>query len=81
MAAPTAKNSVKLFTLDKTILMDVTGVSPHQQGVLIEGKVMGTMPMKVVLRPEQLRAGLKFLTPGLIWAVITMLFRKPVQAK
>jgi hypothetical protein len=72
---------MKLFTLDKTILMDVASVKTHEQGVLIEGKIMGTMPMKVILRPEELRAGFKFLTPGLIWTVIKMLFRKSGQPK
>ncbi|MDF0491079.1 hypothetical protein PX699_22820 [Sphingobium sp. H39-3-25] len=78
--AKAAKNSVKLFTLDKTILMDVASVAPHEQGIVIEGKIMGTMPMKVVLRPEELRAALKFVTPGLIWTLVKMLFRRPVQA-
>ncbi|MHC8378414.1 hypothetical protein ACYZT3_21145 [Pseudomonas sp. MDT1-16] len=72
---------MKLFTLDKTILMDVTAVRKHEQGILIEGKIMGTMPMKTVLRPEELRSALKFASPGLIWTLLTMLFRKPVQAK
>jgi hypothetical protein len=71
---------MKFFTLDKTILMDVGSVVPHDQGVIIEGKIMGTMPMKVILRPEELRAGLRFLTPGLVWTMVKMLFRRPVQA-
>jgi hypothetical protein len=67
---------MKFYTLDKTILMDITAVGPHDQGVVIEGKIMGTMPMKVVLRPAELRAGLKLVTPQLIWQLIRMLFQR-----
>ncbi|NWL22162.1 MULTISPECIES: hypothetical protein [Pseudomonas] len=72
---------MKLFTLDKTILMDLSTVTPHDQGILIEGKIMGTMPMKVVLRPEELRTGLKLISPRLIFALLAMLFRKSSQQK
>ncbi|EQB14940.1 hypothetical protein [Sphingobium lactosutens] len=75
-ASKAPRKSVKLFTLDKTILMDVASVAPHEQGILIEGKVMGTMPMKVVLKPDELRAALKFVTPGLIWKILKMLFSR-----
>jgi len=72
---------MKFFTLDKTILMDLSTVTPHEQGILIEGKIMGTMPMKVVLRPEELRTGLKLISPRLIFALLSMLFRKSSQQK
>ena len=70
---------MKLFTVDKTDLMDVGSIKPHEQGIIIEGKIMGAMPMKAILRPEELRAGLRFVRPGLIWTLFKMLFRKPVQ--
>lgn len=72
---------MKFFTLDKTILMDLSTVTPHEQGILIEGKIMGTMPMKVVLRPEELRTGLKLISPRLIFALLSMLFRKSSEQK
>jgi hypothetical protein len=35
---------------------------------------MGAMPMKAVLRPEELRAGFTFLRPWLAWRLFSMLF-------
>lgn len=67
---------MKLFTPEKTPLLDVASVEPHPDGILIQGKIMGTMPMKAILRPEELRAGLRFLGPRLILTVIAMLFRR-----
>ena len=64
---------MKFYTPEKTDLIDVTMVRPHPDGLLIEGKIMGVMPMKAVLPPRELRAGLRFLTPRTIWTVLRML--------
>lgn len=41
---------MKLYTPDNTELFEVTAVAPHKDGVQLEGTIMGTMPMKAVLR-------------------------------
>jgi hypothetical protein len=64
---------MKFYTMDKTVLMDVSKVSTHKDGIVIEGKIMGTMPMKAVLRPEELRAGMRFVSLTLIWLGLKML--------
>ena len=64
---------MKFYTPEKTDLIDVTAVRPHPEGLLIEGKIMGAMPMKAVLRPRELRAGLRFLTGRVIWTLFQML--------
>ena len=66
---------MKFFSPDKTVLMEIASVKPHPDGVLIEGKIMGTMPMKAVLKPSDIRAGFRFLSPSLIWTLVTMLLR------
>jgi hypothetical protein len=40
------------------------------------GKIFGAMPVKARLKPEEARAALKLLTPGLIWFLVTLPFRK-----
>jgi len=66
---------MKFYTPEKSVLLDITSVQPHAQGILVSGKIMGTMPMKAVLRPEELRAGLRLLTFKLIFTLLSMLFR------
>jgi len=66
---------MKLYTPEKTVLLDITTVQPHPDGVLVTGKIMGTMPMKAIVRPEELRAGLRLLTVRLFFTLISMLFR------
>ena len=67
---------MKLFTPDKSELLVVTAVTPHPEGLLIEGKIMGAMPMKAVLRPAELRKSLGLLSFRNVCAVIGMLFRR-----
>jgi hypothetical protein len=70
---------MKLYTPENTVLLDVTSVQPHPQGVLVTGKIMGTMPMKAVVRPEELRAGFRLLTVRLFFTCVAMLFRPAVK--
>jgi len=67
---------MKLFTPEKTELIDVTAVKPQGDGLLIEGKIMGAMPMKAVLRPSELRRGLALLSVPTVLRLIAMLFRR-----
>jgi hypothetical protein len=67
---------MKLVTPDNTDLIVITAVAPHQDGLLIEGTIMGAMPMKAVLRPAELRRGLRFLRLPVIAALLGMLFRR-----
>jgi hypothetical protein len=66
---------MKLYTPEKTVLMDVTAIKDHPDGLLIEGKIMGAMPMKAILRADQLRAGRSLVTWRLIRKAIGMFLR------
>jgi hypothetical protein len=67
---------MKLYTPEKTELIDVTVVRPQGTGLLIEGKIMGAMPMKAMLRPSELRAGFRLLSFRTLLTLLAMLFRR-----
>jgi hypothetical protein len=48
---------MRLFMPDKTELIDVSAVHAHPEGLIIEGKIIGAMPVKAILRPSELRRG------------------------
>ena len=54
---------MRFFTPEGGELIEIMNVAPERNRVVIQGKIMGAMPMKAVLTPEQLRQGFKFLTP------------------
>lgn len=67
---------MKMQTPDGSELIEVVEVQPHEGGLLVSGQIMGAMPMKAVLKPSQLRAGLRFVSFRLVFRLLAMLFRK-----
>lgn len=67
---------MKLYSADKSELMQVSAVERDGSDLVIKGKVFGTMPMSARLTPENARAFFKLLSPGLAWFLITLPFRK-----
>jgi hypothetical protein len=75
---------MKLFTPEKAELLNVTAVAAHRDGLIIHGRIMGAMPMKAVLTPQELRRAFQLLGPKLYWALFLMLFKRgpqPTKAK
>jgi hypothetical protein len=67
--------AMKFYTPEKSLLIDVRAIKVHAEGIVIEGKIMGTMPMKAVLRPEEMRSALKLITWSVVRKAIGMLIR------
>ncbi len=66
---------MRFYTPDKTELIVIKSVQPHKDGLIIEGTIMGAMPMKAILRPEELRGAFRLLSLRTIFTAIAMLFR------
>ena len=67
---------MKIYSADKSELMQVSKVERQGDDLVLKGKVFGTMPMSATLTPAQARAFLKLLTPRLIVFLLTLPFRK-----
>ena len=57
-------------------LMTVQSLQRDGNQLLIKGKVFGAMPLDARLGPDAARAALRLLTPGLVWFLLTLPFRK-----
>ena len=64
---------MKLYTMDKTEILDVSKITTNKEGLVVEGTVMGTMPLRTVLRAQEMRAGLRLLGWGTMWRALKML--------
>ncbi|MBT2135400.1 hypothetical protein KK137_13765 [Croceibacterium sp. LX-88] len=69
---------MKIYSADKSELMQVSVIERKGDDLVLKGKVFGTMPMSATLTPEQARAALKLLTPKLMLFILTLPFRKSV---
>ena len=67
---------MKIYSADKSELMQVSSMERKGDDLVIKGKVFGTMPMSATLTPEQARAAFKLLSPKLILFLLTLPFRK-----
>ena len=67
---------MKIYAADKSELMQVSKIEREGSDLVLKGKVFGTMPMSATLTPDQARAFIKLLTPGLVWFLLTLPFRK-----
>jgi hypothetical protein len=67
---------LKLYSPEKAVLMEVSAIKFHERGLLIQGKIMGTMPLKAILTPGELRAGFKLMSFAILGRILGMLFRR-----
>ena len=67
---------MKLYNPDGTELLTVTAIEQRDGKLWIRGNIFGSMPVNAQLRPSEARAGLKLLTPGKIFFLLSLLLRK-----
>lgn len=68
---------MKLHTPEGNELMEVYSVKREGDVLVVRAVIMGTMPTRAVLRPEELRRSFRLLSWGLICSLFGLLLRKP----
>lgn len=66
---------MELLTKDNDSLMTVEKLSRDGNDLMIEGQIMGTLPVRAVLTPDQARAALKLINLKTLFFLLTILFR------
>lgn len=66
---------MELVTTDNENLMTVERLQKQGNNLVVHGEIMGAMPVRAVLTPDQARAALKLLKPGVLLFLLTILFR------
>ncbi|WP_253183397.1 hypothetical protein [Sphingobium phenoxybenzoativorans] len=67
---------MKIMSPDKSELMEISSIYQDAGNLVISGKIMGSLPMKAVIRPQDARNGLRLLNLKLILFLTTFLFRR-----
>ena len=68
-------NYVELKTLDQETLMSINSIEPSGNNILIEGHIMGALPVRAVLTPKEARAALRLLSVRKVLFLLTFIFR------
>jgi len=66
---------MQLLTMDRDSLMDVKSLKQEGHTLVIEGRIMGALPVRAVLTPDQARAALKLVDFKTFLFLLTLLFR------
>ena len=67
---------MKLYSADKSELMDVSSIERDGNDLVIKGKVFAAMPMAARLRPEEAKKALKLVNLKTALFILTLPFRK-----
>ena len=67
---------MKIYTPDNKELLFVTAVERRDNALLISGKIMGTMPMKALVYPGEVRRLLKLLSFTTLLFLISLPLRR-----
>ena len=67
---------MKIYSADKSELMQVARIERDGDDLVLKGKVFGTMPMSARLTPAEARAALRLLSPRLVLFLLSLPFRK-----
>jgi hypothetical protein len=66
---------MEIVTTDNQSLMTVERLEKQGNNLVVHGEIMGAMPVRAVLTPDQARAALKLLKPRILLFLLTILFR------
>jgi hypothetical protein len=66
---------MKLFSADKSELMNVSSIARSGNDLVIKGKVFATMPMTAKLTPEEARKIFKLIDLKTFLFIISLAFR------
>ncbi len=67
---------MKLYSPDRSELMDVSAIERDGSDLVIKGKVFSAMPMTARLKPEEARKALKLIDLKLALFILTLPFRR-----
>lgn len=67
---------MKLYNPDGTVLLTVTAIERREGKLVIRGNIFGSMPVNAQLKPSEARAGLKLLSWGKFFFLLSLMFRR-----
>ena len=66
---------MKLFTTDHSELMEVTSIKTEGNAVIVNGTIMGAMPIKAVVSGTEMRKALGLVDRHTVWQIIKIFLR------
>jgi len=66
---------MKLYSSDNSDLMEVTRITRENNNQVVEGTIMGAMPIRAIVKPAEVRNAIKLMNFKTLIFAASMLFR------
>lgn len=66
---------MKLYASDNSDLMEIGKIYPENGNLIVEGTIMGTMPIRAIVKPAEMRKALGLMSLKTMGCALLMLFR------
>jgi len=66
---------MKLYATDNSVLMDINRIYPEANNLVVEGTIMGAMPIRAIVKPAEMRRAMGLMSFRTKWSAFLMLFR------
>jgi hypothetical protein len=66
---------MKLYAVDNSDLMEVKQIYSEKENLVIEGTIMGAMPIRAIVKPAEVRRAVAMMGPRTLFHAALMLFR------
>jgi hypothetical protein len=67
--------TMKLYATDNSELMDISKIYDDNNNLVVEGTIMGAMPIRAIVKPVEMRKALGLMSNKTKWSAFFMLFR------
>lgn len=71
---------MKLYGADDRELLEIASLRRDGDALLLQGRILGTLPLTARLRPEEARAALRMMDWRTRWFLCTLIFRRSRRA-
>jgi hypothetical protein len=66
---------MKLYASDNSDLMEITKIVPENGNLIVEGTIMGAMPIRAIVKPAEMRKAIGLMSLKTMFCAFCMLFR------
>jgi len=66
---------MKLYANDNSDLMEIAKIYPENGNLIVEGTIMGAMPIRAIVKPVEVRKALGLMSLKTMFFAFLMLFR------
>lgn len=70
------KKTMKLYAVDNSDLMEISSIYPEGDNLVVEGTIMGAMPIRAIVKPAEVRRAMGMMSTATKLHAAKMLYKR-----